>query len=70
MADKILDYYSMDKEELDYRIYKIKDWMDRNPNDMRWDTAKLAYMCAVSARNLLEEGVDDFTQMCIDCLTK
>lgn len=67
---KVLNYYKMDDEELDYRIHKIQDWLfDTDHKDPRYQTALFALDVACCAKELRKEPVDDFTQLVIDCLT-
>lgn len=66
---QVLNYYKMDKKELDDRIDKIRNWLFDNPKDERYLTAVFALDVALNAKELLEAGIDDFTQLIIDCLT-
>lgn len=66
---KVMNYYKMDERERNHRIDKIRNWLFDNQKDKRVPTALFALDVALNAKELLESGVDDFTQLIIDNLT-
>lgn len=65
---KVMNYYKLTEEELDFKINQIREWLFDNQKDDRHQTACFALEVALCSKELRQEGTDDFVKVVIDYL--
>lgn len=65
---RILNYYKLSDEDLDFKINQIREWLFDNQKNEKYKTACFALDIALNAREIRKEKVGDFTSLVIDNL--
>lgn len=66
---QVINYYKLSDEELDFKINQIREWSIENDKDERIGVALFALRVSLNARELRQEGIDDFIALVIDHIT-